>query len=75
MNVSASSPPRWEVERMIFRQADVHCVAPKRYESRDMCLGFDGHRKYVADPRKVKLFGVSGQGQCLECLSVCLECV
>ncbi|CAI5533700.1 unnamed protein product [Closterium sp. Naga37s-1] len=63
MNVSASSPPRWEVERMIFRQADVHCVAPKRYESRDMCLGFDGHRKYVADPRKVKLFGVSGKGQ------------
>ncbi|CAI5473323.1 unnamed protein product [Closterium sp. Yama58-4] len=62
MNVSASSPTRWEVERMIFRQADVHCVAPKRYESRDLCLGFDGHRKYVADPRRVKLFGVSHEG-------------
>ncbi|GJP53694.1 hypothetical protein CLOM_g12850, partial [Closterium sp. NIES-68] len=58
MNVSASAPPRWEVERMIFRQADVHCVAPKRYESRNLCLGFDGHRKYVADPRRVKLFGI-----------------
>ncbi|CAI5955188.1 unnamed protein product [Closterium sp. NIES-64] len=70
MNVSASSPPRWEVERMIFRQADVHCVAPKRYESRDMCLGFDGHRKYIADPRKVKLFGVSETtGSCRGCLS------
>ncbi|CAI5992581.1 unnamed protein product [Closterium sp. NIES-65] len=53
---------RWEVERMIFRQADVHCVAPKRYESRNLCLGFDGHRKYIVDLRRVKLFGVSQQG-------------
>ncbi|CAI5459863.1 unnamed protein product [Closterium sp. Yama58-4] len=68
MNVSASSPPRWEVERMIFRQADVHCVAPKRYESRDLCLGFDGHRKYIADPRKVKLFGVSWKGWGVWCV-------
>ena len=58
-NLSRDEPPRWQVERMIFRQAGIHCVNPGRHESRFFCLGFDGHRKYVADPRRVMMFGVS----------------
>lgn len=49
----------WEVERLTFRQHDVHCRAPAKYRGGARhCLGFDGHRKYVVDPRRVSICGV-----------------
>jgi len=46
---------------MIFKQAEVHCVAVDKYPSRFFCLGYDGHRKYVSGPRRrMVIAGVSG---------------
>lgn len=57
-NVSTGLPQPWEVERLVFRQADAHCKNLAKYTNRSVCLEFDGHRKYCVDPRQVALCGI-----------------
>ena len=59
-NVTAGLPQPWEIERLVFRQADVHCKNIAKYKGdRTMCLEYYGHRKYIVDPRQVDICGVS----------------
>eukprot|EP00271_Cylindrocystis_brebissonii_P015469 TRINITY_DN38370_c0_g1_i1.p1 TRINITY_DN38370_c0_g1~~TRINITY_DN38370_c0_g1_i1.p1 ORF type:complete len:472 (+),score=55.41 TRINITY_DN38370_c0_g1_i1:424-1839(+) len=57
-NVSIGQPQPWDLERLVFRQSEVHCVNPKKWPSRNVCGGFDGHRKFVINPRLVPLSGI-----------------
>lgn len=65
-NVSQGQPQPWDVERLVFKQSEIHCGNPERHPSREVCGGFDGHRKVVIDPRQVELCGVSGEPCMLE---------
>lgn len=57
-NVTEGQPQPWDLERLVFKQSEIHCVNPGRYASRNVCAGYDGHRKYIVNPRKVQLCGI-----------------
>eukprot|EP00271_Cylindrocystis_brebissonii_P002894 TRINITY_DN13651_c0_g1_i2.p1 TRINITY_DN13651_c0_g1~~TRINITY_DN13651_c0_g1_i2.p1 ORF type:complete len:497 (-),score=54.21 TRINITY_DN13651_c0_g1_i2:717-2207(-) len=57
-NVSRGMQQPWAVEQMVFRQADVHCKNVAKYGNRTHCLEYDGHRKYIVDPRQIEVCGI-----------------
>lgn len=56
--VSEDSPQPWSVEFLIYRQTEVHCKHVSKYGNRTHCLAFDGHRKYIVNPRKIEVCGI-----------------
>lgn len=48
----------WAVEQLVFREPLIHCKEPARYYSREICLKWDGHRKYVVNPRKINVLQI-----------------
>eukprot|EP00271_Cylindrocystis_brebissonii_P000258 TRINITY_DN1031_c0_g1_i1.p1 TRINITY_DN1031_c0_g1~~TRINITY_DN1031_c0_g1_i1.p1 ORF type:complete len:919 (-),score=193.65 TRINITY_DN1031_c0_g1_i1:756-3512(-) len=50
----------FSIERMIFRWPYVLCHDPGQYPDRRFCLGNNGHRKLICDPRRVTLVEFNG---------------
>ncbi|CAI7902691.1 unnamed protein product, partial [Closterium sp. NIES-53] len=48
----------WAVEQLVFREPVPHCKEPTKYYSRDACLKWDGHRKYVVNPRAAQVLQI-----------------
>eukprot|EP00897_Mesotaenium_endlicherianum_P011073 jgi/Mesen1/9995/ME000072S09405 len=51
-------PHSWAVERLVFHEPSVHCRDPSKYPSRELCLKWDGHRKYVVNPRRIEVLQI-----------------
>ncbi|CAI7930452.1 unnamed protein product [Closterium sp. NIES-54] len=45
----------WEVERMVFCDPTPTCSNTTLHSNRNLCLGNEGRRKYMVDPRKTSM--------------------
>lgn len=52
------SDDRWAVEKLVYGEPWVHCKNTTRFRNPDMCLKYEGHRKYIVQPNLVNVLQI-----------------
>eukprot|EP00897_Mesotaenium_endlicherianum_P005853 jgi/Mesen1/5296/ME000264S04321 len=49
---------RWAAEKLVYHEPWVHCKNTSRFRNREMCLKYEGHRKYVVQPSMINVLQI-----------------